>query len=447
MTDFGVTPTGFLAKTRDLIRSDYETDLRYEFAKSLPLGDKTALGHIIGILSDSLGKLWEIAEQSFAMMDPDKATLALLRALCLLTGTQARSATSSVVLETLCGDDATLVPAGSVISTDSTGKRFALLADATIVVLPDWVTATPYIADDRVTHSGKCYKCVTAGTSGGTGPTGTIDDETDGTAHWQYLGLGAAAVDTVCASLDSGPIFAAAGDLVAIENPVGGWSTAKNLLDAKLGLADQSDESLRLLREAELARPGKGTPDAVRAALLEVTGVTNVTVFFNNTDETDGDGVLPHSCECLIQGGDDQDLWDALWANVPLGIRTVGTSTGSVIDSQGRTQTLSFTRPAPIPIYVEIHVIKNPRTYPADGAAEIKQSIVTFGDGQATGKDSVSRQVGAQAFSITGVNDVPNCYISTAPSPTLETTIAIGLRQLATYDTTRITVVEMDGTP
>lgn len=448
MTDFGVTPDGFNTKTRDQIRTEYETDLRFEFSKSLPLGDKTALGHIIGLLANSLGELWEIAEQAFSMMDPDKASKALLRALCLLTGTTARGATASVVLETLCGDDGTLVPAGTVISTDSTGKRFELLADATIVLLDDWTAATPYAVDDEVTNSANAYRCITAGVSAGSGgPTTTASDITDGAAHWVYLGQGVGTVDTVVASSDTGPVFAAAGDLTVIETPVGGLNTARNLLDAKLGEAEQTDQALRLSREADLARAGTGTPEAVRQALLDVTGVTNVTVFFNLTDTTDGDGVPPHAAECLVQGGDDQDIWDCLWANVPLGIVTYGTEVGTVVDSQSRNQTMRFSRPEEIPIYIDVDVVKIAKLFPADGEAEIKEAIAEFGDAAESGDDVVSRHLGAQAFKVTGVKDAPVCRIGIAPSPTLETTIVITDRQLAVYDTTRITVNLSDADP
>lgn len=51
--------------------------------------------------------------------------------------------------------------------------------------------AEPYTRGDMVSNAGGCYYCITNGSSGtGTPPTSTTvnSDETDGTAHWTYMG-------------------------------------------------------------------------------------------------------------------------------------------------------------------------------------------------------------------------------------------------------------------
>jgi hypothetical protein len=53
-----------------------------------------------------------------------------------------------------------------------------------------WVALTAYAVRARVVNGGNVYVCITAGTSAAaTGPTGTDSDITDGTVHWQYLGV------------------------------------------------------------------------------------------------------------------------------------------------------------------------------------------------------------------------------------------------------------------
>lgn len=449
MTDYGVTVDGFNPETTDVIRTGYELDLRYEFSKSLILGDQDPLGHIIGILSAALGDLWAIAEVSFGVMDPDKVVGAMLRALCLLTGTEAKGATSSVVAEILSGEDGTLIPAGSIVWVASTSAPFELMADASLILLDDWAISTAYLVGDRTTNGGASYQCITGGVSAGSGgPSGTATDITDGSVHWTFIGAGPAVADSILASSVPGPVFAAAGDLVSIQTPVGGWASAINLLDATLGAAPMTDKSLRLLREQELAREGTGTPPALLQAAIDVTGVTAAIVFMNVTNSTDSDGLPPKSVNLMAQGGDDQELWQMLWDNVPLGILTLGSHTGTVIDKSGRVQTLNFDRPSLVPIYIVIDVTVDPTAFPADGVAQIQEAIATFGDGLAAGTDAVSRRLGAQAFALDiGVDDVTLCAIGVAPSPTLETTIPISLRQLATYDTTRITVNVVEAPP
>lgn len=442
MADVGLLPEGFVPATTAEVRDEIEAELREDFGQSFPLGDGTFAGHVVGIMSERLGLLWEIAEVSFSSFDPDANTGAAQRAIGAITGTFEIPESSSQALETLCGDDGTVIAAGAIISTSSS-KRFLTAIDATLVQLDAWVALTVYEEEERVFNEGRCYQCITAGTSDASGgPATTDDDITDGTAHWVYLGDGEACADVAAVCEDIGPVVAVAGDLTVIETPLGGWNTARNLEDAELGRLEQTDESFRLLREQELAQPGTGTPDAVRAALLQLDGVTSATVFFNTGDDTDDDGVLPHSCEALVLGGDDQEIWDCLWHNVPLGIRTVGDEEGLSTDAEGFDQVVKFSRPEVLEIYVIIDLSKVALEYGGDAA--VKEAIID-GAAETTGRDVVASKLSSLCFGVDGVIDVTSVKIGVAPVPTLPTTIVVTRRQLAEYDTSRITVNSTDG--
>jgi hypothetical protein len=208
-------------------------------------------------------------------------------------------------------------------------------------------------------------------------------------------------------------------------------------------------------RTDELALGGSTTVNGLRAELLELEDVESVTIFVNNTDVTDGDGLPPHSIEALVRipvGADyDQAVWDALLAGVAAGIKThadpITGHIGTAEDDEGTEHIMRFTRPTEVPIYVAITVTVDDELFPSDGADQIKQSIVGWGDIQKTGKDAVSAAISAQAFGVEGVIDVTTCNIGTAPAPGSSTTVPISLRQLATYDTSRITVTVNTGTP
>lgn len=446
MADYGVLDEGFVPQTAPVIRDEIDEGLRQKFGRSFPLGDYTFAGHVSGILSERLGLLWEVAEATYSAFDVDKNVGASQRAIGLLTGTFELEASYSVVLETLVGDDASVIPEGTIIS-QSLGKRFATVADVTLVQLPDWAALGNYAVDDRVNNATRSYICITAGVAAGAGgPTTNAADITDGTVHWKYLGEGEAVADVIVAAEEVGPTVAVAGDLTTIETPVGGLNTAVNLLDAVLGREEQSDEDFRLMREAELSQPGTGPPDAIRAALLALSGVTNATVFFNNTDTTDVNGLPPHSCECLVQGGADQDVWDTLWENVPVGIVTYGDEVGTVTDDEGTVQTLRFTRPDEKLVWATITLTKNPRSYIGDAA--VKEAVALTGNERNTGYDVVASAISAWSF-IDGVLDVTSVLISVSPVtvPVASTTIPISLRELAKFDTSRISIVSTDGTP
>ena len=169
---------------------------------------------------------------------------------------------------------------------------------------------------------------------------------------------------------------------------------------------------------------------------------------------TDADGIPPHAVECLVSGGDDQDIYDTLLAEcIAAGIASHGTETGSSDDSEGVAHVVKFTRPTDVLIYVAVTLVKvahddaDPETYPTDGDAQVEAAIVAYGDGRPTGWNVRSAKVAAQADAVAGVLEVTACYIGTAPAPVASTTISIGLRERAVFDTSRITVTTSDGTP
>lgn len=326
MADSGLTANGLVIEAIDDIRAGIEQDLRDTFYESLPLGDETLLGHIVGIIANSLGLLWERLEEVNDARDPDKATGPSLTALSILTGTFRTAATPSFALVTLCGDPGTTVDEGDIVATASTDVDFTSREDVTLVALAAWTLSSSYNVGDRVTNAGRCYHCIVAGVSaGGGGPTTTADDITDGSVHWQYAGEGTADADVFYDCEVNGPTQATAGDLSAIQTPVSGRNTARNLKDATLGTDEATDEILRLVRQVELSGAGGSTPDALRAQLQEVNGVISVAVFNNNTDNFNSDGVPPHSFEALVRGGEDQDVVDTIANNQAEGIGTWGT--------------------------------------------------------------------------------------------------------------------------
>lgn len=448
MPTFGLSATGFLAKTTQIIRDEINQVYFDTFGSSLNLTDATPLGKEIGIQAERIALLWELAEAAYAAGDPDKAEAAALDAVCALTGTIRDIAKSSTVTLTCTGTAFTTITVGSQASVAGTDERFATLAEGTLALLTLWAATTAYVVGDRRGNGGNSYICTIAGTSAGSGgPVLEIDAETDGTVTWRFMGNGTSAVDIAAAAINTGPILAVSGGIITIETPIGGWVSVMNLLDAVPGTDIEEDGPLRLRREDEIAAAGAGTIDAVRAALLQVTGVTSVTNFWNNKITTDAEGVPPKAVECLIQGGTNQDIFDALLANVGGGIETHGDVPGSATDSEGNSHVMAFSRPTEIDIHVEMTLTFDATKYPSDGDAQIKAAIVAFGLLQATGKDAVSSSIEAQAYTVLGASEVSLTAIGLATSPTLETTIVITSRQLAVHDTSRIVINSSAATP
>lgn len=446
MADFGLTPTGFIPKTFEILLQETLDAVR-DTLGFVPVG---VLRKFIGIIAERWAELWELGEAINSSLDPDAATGASLDSLAALTGTFRDPASKSAVILTLTGTPGTDVLTGSAASTVSTQVQFVTENDAEIALLPSWVASTAYVIGNRVTNSSRAYVCITSGTSAGSGgPTTTSSDITDNTVHWRYIGEGTGAVDVDALASITGPLIAESGDITVIDTPVFGWDSVINLLDADPGSDIETDAELRTKRRLELTSSGDATADAIRADLLQVEGVTFVNVFNNNTDTTDADGVPPHSVEILVQGGDDQDIWDAIGTAVPVGIGTFGGEVGTFTDDEGEDHTVRFSRPTIITAYVDIELTKDPDTYPIDGDDAVKLIVVTRVNPfpGIPGLNIVASRISAAVFFIDGVLDVTLVQVGTAPSPSSSATISVGLRELAEYDTSRITVVSVDGTP
>jgi hypothetical protein len=409
MADTGLTPDGFVIPTQSDLQTALEAALRAQFGASLPLGNETVLGQMVGLVTNALALVWQRAEQVNSSQDPDAATGPALDQLSLLTGTLRAPALATTCPVILCGDDGTVVAPGNLVATASTAKQFsAPTADgpsATITLLPSWAGTTSYSVGDRVTNASRCFQCVVAGTSAGSGgPTTTADSITDGGVTWRYIGEGTGAVDSTATATATGPIVAIADDITVIQTPIPGWRSVRNIVDATVGQVADTDQNLRLRRESELAGLGSTTGDATRAALTRVTGVTMAEVFQNRQDVTDANGLPPHSFECLVIGGADQDVVDAIASNQPDGIATYGLNSGTHVDSVGNSETVLYTRPVAVTAHLYLLVTYDANLYPLDGDAEIKTAISTFAQSYYLPDSDVDPTIlAAQAFQVQGV--------------------------------------------
>ncbi len=471
---YGVTPQGFVAKPLDVIKS--ELDAKF---KAGPLGSsagtesdgsipaQSLAGQIIAIMVDGLAGQWDLQQAVYSGFDPGQAVDAAQDAVCSITGTVRDPAVNSLVTATCTGDPGTILLVGRAATVQGSTSRFSSQASATdpaapastLAVLSSWLINHGYAVGDRVTNASRAYECITAGLSAGAGgPTTTAADITDNTVHWTYLGEGTAAVDVVFKADIAGPIGATARNLTVISTPVSGWKSIINLHDAVVGALLETSSALRIRRDAELHADGNAVADAVRSRVLRVgegtvNNVTACTVFYNDTDAPNADGVPAHAIEVLVLGGQNQAIADAIWSVAGgSGIYLHGSTVLTVSDSQGNVQTVRFSRPTAVPIYIVADVTydNSPGVFPTNGGTLIQSALATFGAAYTIGRDVRSAALGAAVFdapssSAPGATPVPGildatCKIGLAPAPALTIPITITSRQIATFDTSRITV-------
>lgn len=388
----GLQPSGFVSPTVQELITQINTALLANIDTALDLSPDQPIGQIVGIMAEKLAEIWEAVATVYTQEDPDSAEGPLLDALCALTGTRRRSATYSTVTATLNVAASSTVPAGSVASV--TGQP-----------------ANTWVLEADVVNS----------TGSAANFTGTFRSSLPG------------------------PFAANAGTLTVISTPVSGWNSVTNAADAIQGIVADTDAVLRVRRQAELSAAGACTVDAIRADLLEVTGVEQAFVLENDTDSIDANGLPAHSFAAIIWDGPGLDatnnsIAQAIWNDKPTGIETFGNISGMATDSTGNARTVNFFRAAQVPIYLSYTLITDD-TFPIGGDTLVKAAAAQYAlDHLNLGVEVVALAFRSAALSVQGVVDVPTFTLGTSPSPVGTSNIPITTFEIATVDTANITV-------
>lgn len=394
----GLTTTGFEKRTLEDLLAQVEEEQHSQISNSLDTSSSSPMGQINAVLMKTVSELWDLAQAVYDGGDPDKNEGDAQDAVAAITGTTRIDAAKSYVRETLGLNAGITVPIGSIVSVlGNPSVRFTLVGSEAVegVVI--------------------------------------IEDVTSSTAG-SYFGR------FECDH--TGPVPAFAGTLTVIVTPVSGWNAATNAEDAVLGRDIEGPSDMRIRRENELQAIGTSPVDALRGELLELDGMIQATVFENVGDVPDANGVPAHSIEALCYDGAspavaDDDIAQVLWDGKAGGIRTYGNSTGDATDSQGNTRVMSFSRPTLKDVYFDITVDTN-EFYAGDTA--LKAAVVAYGANLQTGQDVILASFYASIFAIGGVTDITLFKAGFSASPSGTSNLSIGPRELAVFDTSRITV-------
>lgn len=495
---YGIQAEGFVAKRLVDIKAEIEQDLKDALGNNLNLLPESIFGQIIGIVAERESLLWELAEDVYNSQYPDTAFNAQLDLVCSIVGITRKTATKSVVEGQLFfGTAGTIIPAGTVLSVvNSPASRFVTQSSMTLVAGTDAIqsitfspntltagtfklsykgvetTALAYTATamqvqnalnalpglSGVTVTGSIAAGFTVTFAGDDGkqaqPLLLVVDNTlvNGvtacviTITTTTAGVPQGISDVIAES--TGPTVAIAGTLTVIETPVGGFSRTINVLDADVGRNIETDFELKQRREEELQIAGAATTEAIRAKVSAVEDVIAVIVFQNNTSIIDLEGRPPHSVDIVVQGGTEDEIAKAIFASVAAGIETIGTQTETVVDSQGFNQTIKFSRPTELDIYVELDLTVDSNKFPGDGVARVKNNIVTFGNSLKIGDDVIvipDLIASLRGDTELGIDRIPGILdvvirVGTSPNPVSDSNIVVAAREIALFDTTRVDV-------
>jgi hypothetical protein len=383
-----------------------EARLRAALGEGLGTGPRTVVGQLNGVFSSQVRDVLELVADVYDSYDPDLAAGAALDRLCALTGTARLAASqSTVTVSVTLSAGATVAPGDLVLSV--VGSPESTFANRDELANPSGIQAV---------------------------------------------------VSGVFLSVENGAIEAPAGSLTVISQPAAGVVSATNPADAVPGREVESDADLRSRRERELFRPGSSTVDAITVDVADADDViVQVKVFENVTDETDADGLPPHSIEVMVYDGtsdgsavSDDVIAQAVWEAKPGGIRSFGSITADATDANGETRSVQFSRPTALNLFVRLTLSVTDDWLGTDDEDEIKDRVAEFGRTLGTGDDVVLSRLTAyvlrgddtpDAGAESRILDVVSIKVDTVNPPVATGNYVTNARELPVLDTSRVSFV------
>jgi len=456
---FGLTSSGFITKRLADSKSEIEAIYRAVFGAGIKTTDDTVFGKLIGIQAERESEIWELLEAVYNAFYPDSASDISLDRVCEITAIVRNAATVSTVTAYLAGTTATAIPAGTLFSVQDSNEQFkslltvnlsgsnfaissitsaASIATANSVGHGRAINSFVFINDAAIDEYNGLVQILSVPTADSF--TYAITGSPASPAGGTITADPATAVN--CESVNTGTIEALATTLNNIVNNISGLERVSNYIDAIKGNNKETDSELRIRRINTLTGIAAARLEGIRGYLLAVADVSSVSVFENTTLTVDVDNRPPKSIECLVVGGTNQDVLDAVFDRKAAGIESYGDISGTVEDSQGESHTTKFSRPSALNIWLEIDLTID-ADFPADGDDLVEQAVLDHAATLEIGEDVIVYPYLLSSFShVVGITDVV-LRIGTSASPTLDNNIVVDSTEIASFDSSRITIAHV----
>lgn len=335
----GVSETGFTKLTVEEVLLEIQKEMRIAFGNAFDMTPEGPDGQQAGIIARFLADQWTMAEAVFNAYNPAAVSGVGLDNLVRLNGISRISGQPSTAAVYLDGTPGVSVPKGSTVSTVD-GIEYTTNED---VILPKEVAVT------------------------------------------------AKAVSTT-------PI--GAGQINTIVDQIAGWNSVVNNEDAVRGILEETDAQLRARRERSVIRTGTSTVEAIYAGVADLN-LEYIAILENDTDATK-DGIPPNSFHVIAEGGTSADIARRIYNNKPAGIQAFGAVNVDVVDSQGYSHPIGFSRPASKLVKVTC-TLRRPEGRSLDGPAKVQAALVDYINKHKIAEDVVWANLFRPATDIDGV--------------------------------------------
>lgn len=198
-----------------------------------------------------------------------------------------------------------------------------------------------------------------------------------------------------------------ANTIINQANPVDEIDTVNNDMPASGGADLESDYDFRIRGNINKNSPENPTVGGIRTALINVNGVTSVTVQNNQSKSTDEHGNPPNSIHIYVVGGTDDDIANKLVDVLAGGASTVGKINKTVMVANNPV-IVSFDRAQQKTLSFKID-INSGNGYDDDA---VKQAIQDYVSSFEMGDKVILNKLYPYLYQLLGVNQVNSIEIS-----------------------------------
>lgn len=183
---------------------------------------------------------------------------------------------------------------------------------------------------------------------------------------------------------------------------------------------DDSTYRNRLRMENE-ARPGP-TAAGIRSALMNLSGVRQVNIVENPTEQPDKFGNPKESVHVYVLGGNKQNIAETLADYIAAGITMVGSQELTVKDATGEPRKINFDFAKEKTIYAKVEIHTDDSWNMDEGLQNIKNSVVDYISALEMGDEVYVTKLYPSIYRIEGVADA-KVQIGTAPDKVADSDI------------------------
>lgn len=466
--EYGVTVNGFVRKRLPEIREDIFKSLEQNLGSTVSRQPNSMIGVLVGVYAAELDRMWQLLERDYYDRSPISASEGSLDNTLAYTNVQRKKAQASYLYAVCYGRSGMVLPANCQIK-DVSGYKWNIIEESTIT-LNDCVHVTLEV---EAPTNGKIYSvqfdndAVIKYTAqeNDTALIVAVALASQNVEKWQGSIVegklvfersdrryGAAVVpnESFVVTQVGSPIrfdCEEYGEIEPLLNSVNyintnydGWFSVSNESETYVGRDYETASEVRQRYASAVFRNSIGMKESIKAALLELQDVTNVTIYENRTDET-VDGLKPHSFQAIVFGGDEEAIARTILNVAPLGIDTNGDICVRIEDSEGAEQDVCFSRPHEVQIYVKV-IIKeyNEEILPGDAIDKIKNIVVEQIGKLSMGNDVIYQRLLGPIYSgVDGISYI-ECSVSKDGQAYKQENISIERNELAVTKLANVTV-------